>query len=67
MQAHRDAGNVQPGMFTPWLGLFDTVLKRSLAPETAAAWSALAHRIGQGLRYGVVDQATHAGGVPKLT
>ncbi len=67
MQAHRDAGNVRPGMFAPWLALFDSVLTRSLAPETAAAWSALAHRIGQGLRYGVVDQATDADGVPKLT
>ncbi len=67
MQAHREAGNVRPGMFTPWLALFDSILKRNLAPETAASWSALAHRIGQGLRYGVVDQATHADGVPKLT
>lgn len=67
MQAHRNAGNVRPGMFAPWLALFDSVLTRNLAPETAAAWSALAHRIGQGLRYGVVDQASHADGVPKLT
>jgi len=66
MQVHRDAGNVMPGMFSVWLGLFDSVLKRTLAPETAAAWSALAHRIGQGLRYGVTDQSSHADGVPKL-
>lgn len=67
MQAHRDAGNVMPGMFSVWLGLFDSVLNRTLAPEKAAAWSALAHRIGQGLRYGVTDQMTHADGVPKLS
>ncbi len=66
MQVHRAAGNVRPGMFSPWLELFDSVLKHNLAPETAAHWSALAHRIGQGLRYGVVETATHAGGVPKL-
>lgn len=66
MQAHRDAGNVRPGMFPVWLGLFDSVLKRDLPPDTAAAWSALAHRIGQGLRYGLVDTATLPGGVPKL-
>lgn len=66
MQAHRDAGNVMPGMFSVWLALFDSVLKRNLAPETAAAWSALAHRIGQGLRYGVTESATFDDGVPKL-
>ena len=66
MQKHREAGNVRPGMFAPWLGLFDSILVRNLAPDIAAAWSALAHRIGAGLRYGVVDQSTHPGGVPKL-
>lgn len=66
LQAHRDAGNVRPGMFDVWLGLFDSVLRRNLAPETAAAWSALAHRIGRSLRYGLVEQATLPGGVPKL-
>ncbi|MEZ5778942.1 MAG: group III truncated hemoglobin [Paracoccaceae bacterium] len=66
MAVHRAAGNVRPGMFAPWLELFDSVLARNLAPETAAAWSALAHRIGLGLRYGLVDMTTHPGGVPKL-
>ena len=36
------------------------------APETAAAWSALAHRIGQGLRYGVTPQPQGDAGVPIL-
>jgi hemoglobin len=66
MQVHRDAGNVRPGMFSPWLALFDSVLQRNLAPETAAQWSALAHRIGQGLRYGVTGSNADAGGVPIL-
>lgn len=66
MQKHREAGNVRPGMFAPWLALFDSVLARNLAPEAAAAWSALAHRIGQGLRYGVTEQNRDAGGVPLL-
>ncbi|WP_343082267.1 group III truncated hemoglobin [Ostreiculturibacter nitratireducens] len=66
LTVHRDAGNVRPGMFDPWLALFDAVLRRNLAPETAAAWSELAHRIGRGLRYGVVEKATFADGVPKL-
>lgn len=66
LEVHRKAGDVRPGMFEPWLGLFDSVLKRTLAPEPAAAWSALAHRIGRSLRAGVVDRETLAGGVPKL-
>ena len=55
MAAHLQAGDVRPGMFGPWLGLFDAVLERQLPPDTAAAWSALAHRIGAGLRYGLLD------------
>jgi len=56
MAAHMQAGDVRPGMFGPWLGLFDSVLECQLSPETAAAWSALAHRIGAGLRYGLLDE-----------
>jgi hemoglobin len=66
MQVHRAAGNVRPGMFSPWLQLFDATLARNLAPETTAAWSALAHRIGEGLRYGVTEQNRTADGVPVL-
>lgn len=55
LATHRRAGNVRPGMFDPWLALFDATLKRELPEETATAWSALAHRIGQGLRYGLVE------------
>ena len=62
---HRAAGNVRPGMFDAWLGLFDSVLRRELPPATAEAWSALAHRIGRGLRYGLVDHPT-SGQPPRL-
>lgn len=62
MAVHKAAGNVRPGMFIPWLALFDATLARSLPPETAAAWSALAHRIGRGLSLGLQDY----GGIPKL-
>lgn len=54
MQVHKQAGNVRPGMFEPWLKLFDAVLMQELPPETAQQWSALAHRIGAGLRFGLV-------------
>jgi hemoglobin len=67
LEVHQRAGNVRPGMFDTWLGLFDAVLSRRLAPETAAAWSALAHRVGRGLRYGAVEETTFPGGIPKLS
>ncbi|MGB7262683.1 MAG: group III truncated hemoglobin [Albidovulum sp.] len=66
MAVHQRAGNVRPGMFDAWLALFDSVLARSLAPQIAAQWSALAHRIGRGLRYGLVAPQSLSGGIPKL-
>lgn len=53
MAVHRAAGNVKPPMFAVWLGLFDSVLRLELPPETATQWSALAHRIGRGLMFGL--------------
>ena len=55
MRAHLQAGDVMPEHFSHWLALFDETLRRTLKPEPAAAWSALAHRIGRGLRMGVED------------
>ncbi|MER5172716.1 group III truncated hemoglobin [Thioclava sp. GXIMD2076] len=66
MMAHRRAGNVRPGMFPVWLGLFDDTLRRELDPLAAAGWSALAHRIGTSLRAGVVEREKLPGGIPKL-
>ena len=66
LERHVSAGNVRPGMFSTWLGLFDTTLRAELAPEQATAWSDLAHRIGGTLRAGVVERDTLDGGVPKL-
>ena len=62
MAVHRAAGNVRPGMFTPWLQLFDATLAAHLRPEAAAGWSALAHRIGRGLSLGLQEY----GGMPNL-
>ena len=56
LAVHKAAGDVRPGMFIPWLGLFDTILRRNLPPETALAWSALAHRIGDSLAIGLMAQ-----------
>lgn len=66
VQVHKEAGNVRPGMFDAWLGLFDMVLRHELTPDKAAAWSALAHRIGRTLRAGVVERMQGPGGVPIL-
>ena len=66
MQAHLEAGNVRPGMFETWLGVFDLVLRLELRPEQAASWSALAHRIGRSLRAGVTERNQGPGGVPLL-
>lgn len=53
MQVHMMAGNVKPAHFAKWLGLFDEVLADQLAPDTARSFSALAHRIGRGLKLGL--------------
>ena len=60
LAVHRAAGNVRLGMFSVWLGLFDSVLRLELPPETAAAWSALAHRIGRSLMFGMQQEAPGA-------
>lgn len=66
VQAHVKAGNVRPGMFSTWLALFDSVLEQELRPDQAAAWSALAHRIGRSLRASVTERETFEDGVPRL-
>lgn len=66
MRAHMQAGNVAPHHFAIWLALFDETLRRCLPRETAAAWSALAHRIGRGLRMGVEDLRAAPPGPPSL-
>ena len=65
MAVHKAAGNVRPGMFPAWLELFHTVLQRELPPAEAAAWNALARRIGASLSYGLIDQGG-PGGIPNL-
>lgn len=65
-QVHVQAGDVRAGQFDIWLALFDGVLHRQLPQDTAAAWSALAHRIGRGLRMGVADRDIGPTGIPKL-
>jgi len=62
MQIHKAAGNVRPEHFARWLALFDQVLADELPAQQARAWSALAHRIGRGLRLGL-----HTADLPDLS
>lgn len=53
MQVHMGVAAIQPEHFALWLELFDEVLVKELPPQTAREFSALAHRIGRGLRMGL--------------
>lgn len=64
MAVHHATPEVRAEMFEVWLALFDKILARELTPETAAAWSALAHRIGRGLRLGI--EARDGAGAPPI-
>tara|TARA_B110000211_G_scaffold21122_1_gene21897 strand:- start:119 stop:541 length:423 start_codon:yes stop_codon:yes gene_type:complete len=68
MQAHMNAGNVRSEDFDDWLAEFDTVLTEVLPKVPAQAWSALAHRIGQWLRFGLDAYAPSGGcaNIPRL-
>ena len=63
MQVHKDAGNVKAQHFPVWLSLFDAVLLEELPEPLALSWSALAHRIGRGLSYGLPQES---GSIPHL-
>ena len=65
-RTHQMREGVMPEHFAVWLDLFDEVLYEKLTKEQADAWSALAHRIGQGLRMGVVHARQEDGAIPDL-
>ena len=67
MMVHRAAPDIHPDHFPQWLALFDDTAAAILPPETAAAWSALAHRLGDAFRMGVEDARRPAGAVPRLS
>ncbi len=53
MMVHSGISAIRPEMFDVWLDLFADTLRQTLPEPTAAAWEALARRIGRGLRMGV--------------
>jgi hemoglobin len=68
MQAHVTNGEVRPEHFPMWLEVFHETARDVLPPEKAASMSALAERIGRGLRWGlesVLEREADAG-PPKL-
>ena len=58
--------DILPEHFPLWLALFDDTAQAILPPEAAAAWSAMAHRLGNAFRMGVEDARRPAGTVPRL-
>ena len=66
MRVHLEAGNVRPGHFEQWLMLFDEVLRTRIASPQREQWSALVHRIGRGLSFGLTEFQKPAGAPPIL-
>ncbi|WP_299554715.1 group III truncated hemoglobin [uncultured Tateyamaria sp.] len=66
MRAHMDAGNVRPAHFEGWLVLFDEVLKTHISSPQREQWSALVHRIGRGLSFGLTEFQKTPGDPPKF-
>ncbi|MDG1288627.1 MAG: group III truncated hemoglobin [Lentibacter sp.] len=64
MMTHMGVTQIRAHHFEIWLALFDEVLVKTLAPAPAASFSALAHRIGRGLRLSIEDRDKPKGSVP---
>ena len=66
MRAHVENREVHPGMFSTWLALFHATAREVLTPQQAASISALADRIGDGMRYAVTQRGQTRGAPPML-
>ncbi|MFW8635546.1 group III truncated hemoglobin [Cribrihabitans pelagius] len=66
MRAHVTRTDVQAEHFPLWLGLFHEVLRAELPEHTALQWGALADRIGEGFRTGIVAMRQPKDAPPKL-
>lgn len=62
--AHAKSELIRPEHFEVWLGVFDVVLSENLTDEQAAAWSHLAHRVGAGLRIGLIQSRAKPDDIP---
>ncbi|OED50607.1 group III truncated hemoglobin [Leisingera sp. S232] len=66
MRVHVSRRDVKAEHFPRWLGLFHEVLRAELPERTAVQWGALADRIGEGFRTGVVAMRQPKDQPPKL-
>ncbi|MEP2715328.1 group III truncated hemoglobin [Pseudophaeobacter sp.] len=66
MRIHVSRPEIQAHHFALWLGLFHEVLKAELPAEIALQWGALADRIGEGFRTGIVAMRQPRDAPPRL-
>lgn len=66
MRVHVSTPEVKAEHFPLWLGLFSEVLQAELPEQQARAWMALADRIGEGFRTGIVAMRQPKDQPPKL-
>lgn len=66
MRIHLANSAILPEHFSQWLTLFSRVVERELKPQTAAAFMALADRIGHGLSSGIANFRKPEGTPPIL-
>lgn len=66
MRVHVSTPDIREEHFPLWLGLFREVLGQELPADTALKWAALADRIGEGFRTGVVSMRQPKDAPPRL-
>ncbi len=65
-QVHMARPEVMGEHFPMWLDLFEEAARDVLTPQQAEAWTALARRIGDGMRIGIEQARAAPGAVPVL-
>lgn len=66
MRVHVSTSEIREEHFPMWLGLFHEVVARELPEDIALKWGALADRIGEGFRTGVVSMRQPKDAPPRL-
>ncbi len=66
MRVHVSRPEIQAHHFAQWLGLFHQVLRAELPEGIALQWGALADRIGEGFRTGIVAMRQPKDAPPRL-
>ncbi len=66
MRVHVSRPEIRADHFPQWLALFHQVLQAELSPQIALQWGALADRIGEGFRTGIVAMRQPKDAPPKL-